>query len=225
MSTTGELETTAAVGVGIRPRLRGLIHRWAALLFLPAAVGLVAVGDTAGRRLALIVYGVGVASLLAVSAIYHSGRLSPRAGRLLKRIDHSTILFGTAGTYTAIVTLALRGTTRVVLLALVWAVAALGVTIRMIWLDAPYPLVAMVYLVVGWLAVADLPALLHGLTASELALVVIGGLAYTAGGVIYALHRPNPWPTLFGYHEVFHALVVVGVATHFAAIAMLVSSG
>jgi hemolysin III len=142
--------------------------------------------------------------------------------RVLKRIDHSTILLAIGGSYTAVTALALTGTTRTVMLVVVWVATAIGITIRMSWLDAPYPVVATVYLVVGWIALVDLPAYVSALTGVQLALIVIGGLSYTAGGVVYAVHKPNPRPAVFGYHEVFHALVVAGVVAHYLAVLSLV---
>jgi hemolysin III len=165
-----------------------------------------------------LVYGACVTAMLAVSATYHSGRLSPRALSRLKRLDHSTILLAIAGSYTAIITLALHGSTVTVLLTATWAAATVGVLIRMFWLHAPYPVVAAVYVVVGWMALIDLPAYLHALTGGQLALVVTGGVLYTVGAAIYALHKPNPWPATFGYHEIFHGLVVLAALAHYIAV-------
>jgi hemolysin III len=210
-------EVAGEVGVTIRPRFRGVIHRWAtpfaALLF---AVLIARAGSD--DRAAVVVYGVCVTAMLAVSAAYHSGRTSPVATRVLKRVDHATILFAIAGTYTAVTVLALDGAAQARMLAIVWAAAGIGIAVRMVWLDAPYPVVAAVYLVVGWLMVVDLPGYLRGMPDGPTALVVTGGLLYTAGGAVYAVHRPNPWPAAFGYHEVFHALVVAGAAAHYLAI-------
>jgi hemolysin III len=164
------------------------------------------------------VYGACVTTMLGVSATYHSGRLSEPTLAWLKRVDHSTILLAIAGSYTGVTTLALHGTTRTALLTATWSVAAIGVLVRMFWLHAPYPVVAVVYLVVGWIALVDLPAFIDALTAAELTLVVVGGLLYTVGAVVYALHKPNPWPATFGYHEIFHALVVLAALAHYAAV-------
>jgi hemolysin III len=194
----------------VRPTWRGVIHRWAAIVFTPLFVLLVVLADGGGDRLAVAVYGIGVTTMLGVSAVYHSGKAGPVAVRRLKRLDHSTILLAIAGSYTAVT-------------ALSWIAAILGITIRMAWLDAPYPLVAVVYLVVGWIALVDLSGYRDALTGPELSLVVLGGLLYTAGGVVYALHKPNPRPATFGYHEVFHALVVAGAAAHYLAVFSLVT--
>jgi hemolysin III len=207
-----------------RPRLRGLIHRYASVAFAIGFVVLVAVGAPAERPW-LAAYGLAVTTMLAVSAAYHSGRLSPSAQVVFKRIDHSTILLAIAGSYTGIVGLGLEGPSRTRMLVLVWILAVIGMAIRMLWLHAPYPIVAAVYLAVGWVALTDVDALTGALTGSELALVVLGGVLYSVGAAVYALHAPNPWPATFGYHEVFHLLVVLAAAVHLAAVASLVASG
>ena len=171
-----------------------------------------------GNFVAVIVYGACVTAMLAVSAVYHSGRLSPLAMARLKRVDHSTILLAIAGSYTAVITLGLAGTTQTALLVVTWVAAAIGISIRLFWLHAPYPVVATVYVVVGWMALVDLPAYLDALTGAEVAFVVIGGLLYTAGAVVYALHKPNLWPSTFGYHELFHALVVAAALVQYVAV-------
>jgi hemolysin III len=186
----------------------------AAVLFAVLAIRASGPADVA----AVVVYGMCVTGMLAVSATYHSGRFSPPATALLKRLDHSTILLAIAGTYTAVIVIGLDGTTRLVLLLVTWVAAVIGISIRMFWLDAPYPLVAAVYVVVGWLALIDLPAYLDALTPGELALIVLGGALYTAGAVVYALHKPNPFPATFGYHEVFHALVVLAALAQYVAV-------
>src|SRR5690606_3652428 len=108
---------------------------------------------------------------------------------------------------------------------LVWIFAVIGMAIRMLWLHAPYPVVAVVYVAVGWVALIDVDALTDALTGTELALVVLGGVLYSVGAAVYALHAPNPWPATFGYHELFHLLVVLAAAVHVAAVASLVANG
>jgi hemolysin III len=205
-----------------RPTWRGVLHRWAAITFVPLFVVLVVLADETGDRIALIVYAVGVTAMLGVSAIYHSGRVSPAALRQLKRADHSTILLAIAGSYTAVATVGLDGDPSRRLLVAIWIAAPIGVAVRLLWLHAPYPVVAVVYVIVGWLAVIEWRALVDALDGLELGLLVAGGLLYTVGSVVYALHRPNPIPGVFGYHEVFHALVVAGAASHYAMTLALV---
>jgi len=207
-----------------RPRLRGVIHRYATVVFAIGFVALVAAGDP-DERPWLVVYGLSVTTMLAVSAVYHSGRLSPAAQAVFKRIDHSTILLAIAGSYTGIVGLGIEGAPRRRMLVLVWILAGIGMAIRMLWLHAPYPVVAVVYLAVGWVALIDIDALTDALTGAELALVVLGGVLYSVGAAVYALHAPNPWPATFGYHELFHTMVALAAAVHLAAVASLVASG
>jgi hemolysin III len=216
--------TDVAMSVEVRPALRGVVHRWAAGVFAILFIALIATAPDATARAATAIYGVCVTAMLTVSAIYHSGRLGPVGTRRLKRVDHATILLAIAGTYTAVTALALTGTERTVMLAITWVAAVLGIVIRMVWLDAPYPIVAVVYLVVGWLALLDLPGYADALSTGQAALVVLGGVLYTIGGVVYALHRPNPWPATFGYHEVFHTLVVAAAASHYAAVWAMVQA-
>ena len=207
----------------LAPSWRGRIHRWSAIVAVPLFVVLVALADSATQRLACAVYGIGVTTMLAVSAVYHSPRTSPTARRHLQRVDHSTILLAIACSYTGIAALALDGGPERRLLTFVWIAAVIGVAIRMTWLDAPYPLVAVVYVVVGWSALYQLGPFLAGLGDLDTALVVAGGVLYTVGAVVYALHRPNPWPAVFGYHEVFHALVAAAAALHYVAALRLVT--
>ena len=215
------MTAAAPTAVPVRPRWRGVIHRWAALLLAPVFVVLVVAAPDAGSTAAVAVHGLGVVGMLAVSATYHSGRLSPSTTRVFKRLDHGMILLAIAGTYTAVTVLALDGADQARMLWVVGVGAAVGVAIRMAWIDAPYPLTAAVYLVVGWSALVDLGAYAAGTTTVELALVVAGGLVYTVAGVVYALHRPVLVPEVFGYHELFHALVVLGALCHIAAVALM----
>lgn len=204
-----------------RPTWRGVIHRWAAITAVPLFGLLIALASGTGDRVAVIVYAVAVTTMLGVSATYHSGRLAPRAFARMKRVDHGTILLGIAGSYTAFCTIGLDGTAARRLLTVIWVAAAIGVVIRMTWLRAPYPVVAVVYLVVGWSALIEWSALNAALTGVQMTLLIGGGALYTAGAVVYALHKPNPRPATFGYHEVFHALVVAGATAHYVAILSL----
>jgi hemolysin III len=206
----------------IRPVLRGSTHRAAVPVAIVLTLILVVRTDTAGARAAVLVYGASVTSMLAVSGTYHLRRLWHRERRMLRRVDHTMILVATAGTYTAVIVLALEGTSRLVLLVVAWARVLIGATIRMLWLDAPSLLVALVYVVAGWQIVLDLPAYVGALTAAELVMLAAGGACYSLGAVVYAAHRPDPWPAVFGYHEVFHALVVLGALCHWVAVVLLV---
>lgn len=206
----------------IRPRMRGQLHIAGSALMAVGGSALVANTPTAnGNRVATVVYVAGVLAMFLVSAIYHAIRTDSPTKRVFKRIDHGTILLAIAGTYTAVTALGVSGPRRGQLLVGIWIAAAIGVGIQMIWLDAPRIVGALVYVVVGWFAIFDVPAYLKATTSGEFALIALGGLLYTVGGVVYALKRPNPWPATFGFHEVFHAFTVLGAAAHFAAVASL----
>ncbi len=205
----------------IRPALRGTLHRGSVPVAIALTIVLAVRADTAGQRAAVIVYGACVTGMLAVSGVYHARRLAHRERRLLRRLDHSMILVAIAGTYTAVIVLALDGTTRVVLLVVAWSLAVTGTVIRMLWIDAPRSLVTLVYLVAGWQVLLDLPAYAAALTTLELLMLAAGGACYSVGAIIYALKRPNPWPAVFGFHEVFHALVVSGAACHWVSVFLL----
>ncbi len=205
-----------------RTKWRGIIHRYAAMIAVPAFVVLVAIANSATQRLACAVYGLGVCSMLIVSAIYHSPGIGPVAKRRLRRADHSTILLAISGSYTGVGALALNGRSEQRLLWFVWIATAIAITVRLAWLKAPYAITAVVSLIVGWSAVIELPALLRALDTTNTVLVVGGGVLYTIGAIIYATKRPNPVPEVFGYHEVFHALVTAAAVCHFAAVVRLV---
>ena len=191
---------------------------------VPMFVVLVVLADSTAHRLAAVVYGIGVTTMLAVSAIYHSPGLSPTTRSHLRRVDHSTILLAIAGSYTGLGVFALDGAPERRLLIFVWVAAVVGIVIRMAWLRAPYPVVAAVYLTVGWSALLEITAFMDALSPLDLGLILVGGLLYSAGAAVYALHRPNPWPGVFGYHEVFHALVVAAAAAHYVAAFRLVTA-
>ena len=205
----------------VRPALRGTLHRGSIPVAVALTVVLVVRADTPGQRAAVVVYGLSVTAMLAVSGAYHARRLYHRERRLLRRVDHTMILVATAGTYTAVIVLALDGTTRVVLLVVAWALVVVGAAIRMLWLDAPALLVALVYVVAGWQILLDLPAYVGALDGVELVMLATGGIFYSLGAAVYAAHRPNPWPAVFGFHEVFHSLVVLGALCHWIAVFLL----
>ncbi len=211
----------AAAPAALRPALRGSMHRWSVPVAIALTVIVAVRVDTGGQLAAMIIYGVCVTAMLAVSGTYHARRLAHRERRFLRRLDHTMILVGIAGTYTAVITLAFDGTTRVVLLVIAWSFVVVGGAIRMLWLDAPAGLIAAVYLVAGWQALLDIPAYVDALDAAELTMIAVGGGLYSVGAIIYSLKRPNPWPAVFGFHEVFHTCVVLGAACHWVAVLLL----
>lgn len=203
-----------------RPLLRGWLHVGALAAAAVAGPILASAGRSPGEQAALSVYALALVVLFGVSAAFHRVDWSEVARRRMHRADHVAIFVGIGGTYTAVATVALRGWPFVLLLCLVWVGAAGGIALRQLWLDAPAWAVAAPYLAVGWCALAVVPQLWRGLGPGGFALVLAGGLADTAGAAVYARHRPDPLPSVFGYHEVFHACTVVGAVLDFLAIAL-----
>ena len=201
------------------PILRGVSHQWACWFALVAAAVLVVYAPAGTPRLAALVYGAGLCAMLAASALYHRYQCSARVRALLCRIDHSAIYVFMAASFTPVALLVLDGTLKWAVLATVWAVAGGGVALSVAWVTAPRVLFALSYLAFGWVMVAAFPQLLSELEAAPLILLGSGGLLYSAGAVVYALRRPDPWPHLFGFHEIFHALVIAAAITHFVAMA------
>lgn len=165
-----------------------------------------------------VIYSATVCGLFGVSALYHRRTWSPRGYQVMRRLDHSMIFVFIAGTYTPFCVLLLPRTKATVLLGIVWAGALAGVAMKMIWPHAPRWLSAPLYIALGWVAIAVLPDILRTGGAAVLVLLVTGGAAYSAGGILYALRRPNPWPGTFGHHEFFHACTLVAAVCHHVAI-------
>ena len=201
------------------PVLRGVSHQWAFWCALAAAVPLVALAPPGTGRLAALVYGAGLCAMFGASALYHRWRCGAAVRRWLCRIDHGMIFVFTAASHTPIALLVLDGWTRWAVLAGAWGGSLAGVAMSLAWITAPRLLFALAYLALGWVIVIALPHLVVALPAAPLLLFVTGGLLYTAGAGVYATRRPDPWPGTFGFHEVFHALVVLAAAAHFAAMA------
>ena len=209
-----------------KPRLRGVSHQWAFYVSLALGAALVAAAEAGQPRLAAAVYAVSVAALFGTSALYHRITWASQAARRwMKRLDHSMIFFLIAGTYTPFALLVLDGALATVILVVVWSGALAGILMKLVWIDAPKALVAILYLALGWVAVAAFPTMLDELGITGTALVAVGGLLYTAGALVYAFQRPNPAPAVFGYHEVFHALVILAAALQYAVIAFYVIPG
>jgi hemolysin III len=198
---------------GHRPVLRGWLHVVAFAGWLIGGPFLIAAGPDAPAKAALSVYVVGMLAMFGTSAAFHRIRWSARAWRRMRRADHSAIFVGIAGTATAVAVLALHGWAQVLVLALVWAGAAAGITLRQVWLDAPQWVVAIPYVAVGWLPpIGAAPQFVRQLGWTGFALMLAAGLAYTAGALVYAWKRPDPWPRVFGFHEVFHTCTLIGAA-------------
>jgi hemolysin III len=171
--------------------------------------------------LTALVYGVCLVNLYASSSVYH---LLPSEGAMrarLRKLDHAAIFLMIAGTCTPIFWRAFDGGARAVMLSGIWVLAAAGIVFRFVWLSAPRLLYTLVYLAMGWMFVVQGPRGFHALPGLALSLVLVGGLTYTLGAVVYALKRPNPFPPVFGFHEIWHLFVLAGSAFHYAAIATL----
>ncbi len=214
--------TAPALGrAGEKPLLRGVIHEIAAAAALVAWIGLVALAPSPRARLAATVYGATLLALFTVSALYHRPTWAPRARLFWRRLDHSAIFLLIAGTYTPFCLL-LGGRAGAALLSVVWAGAAAGIAQAVAWPTAPKPLVALVYVVLGWVVIPVLPSLRLQLGPAFIGLLAAGGITYSLGAAVYALRRPDPFPRVFGYHEVFHALVVLAAVLHFVVAARAV---
>ena len=202
----------------LKPRLRGVFHQWAFMVSLVAGAVLVAAAPT-GRAAAVgAVYAVALAGMFGASALYHRVAWRPSLRPWFRRLDHSMIFVLIAGTYTPFALLVLHGTLSRVVLVAVWGGALLGIVLKLVWIDAPKWLIATVYLALGWVGIVTIPQLVSRAGIGAVTLLVVGGLLYTAGAVIYALRRPDPSPKVFGYHEIFHLLVIAAAAVHYAAV-------
>ena len=201
-----------------KPLLRGVSHEIAAGVALAGLVALVLLAPGPRARMGALVYGVSLVALFSVSALYHRPTWSPRARLWMRRLDHSAIFLLIAGTFTPLCLL--LGDARAhTMLAVVWVGAGLGVLRALVWPRAPRMVATALYLLLGWAAVPLVPAMYRALGAGSLALLTAGGVLYSVGAIIYATRRPDPFPRVFGYHEVFHALVVAAAGLHFAVAA------
>jgi len=208
------------------PRLRGVTHAYAFWLALVAAGTLIVLTPAGPPRVAAAIYGAGLCAVFGGSGLYHRWRWHPRWRPLLRRIDHSTIYVFIAACYTPVGMLVLSGATRWLVLITVWAGALLGVAFSVAWISAPRVLCSATYIALGWVAVMAFPQLVSELPVTPLLLIATGGVLYTIGGIVFAVGRPNPWPRVFGFHEIFHVFVILAAIAHFIAIAgWIVPSG
>jgi hemolysin III len=206
-----------------RPRYRGVSHRFACYAALAAGVVLVVCARDATARLASIVYAILLSTMFGVSATLHRADWPPPFYDHLRRADHAAIFLCIAGTYTPFSLVGLGGAIGVKLLALAWAVCGLGVLRALLWPHAPRVITSVCFLAAGWVAIAYLPELRAALDPMTFALIVCGGAIFTVGALIYATRWPDPWPDVFGYHEVFHLVIIAGCGVHFAAVVRLVT--
>ena len=207
----------------LKPRMRGVLHQWAFPASVVAGAGLVLQADSARARIATVIYALSVAALLGTSAAYH--RVDWRtvaARRRMRRLDHTMIFVLIAGTYSPFALLVLRGTLGVAILVGVWSAAVAGAVFKLVWIDAPGWLVAACYIVAGWVAVVAMPELAGRLGIAAVGALALGGIIYSIGAVVYVVRRPDPVPAVFGYHELFHSLVLVAAALQYAVVAIWV---
>lgn len=205
-----------------RPLLRGVLHQMAFSASLVVGTLLIVGSEGARQHLAASVFAGSVAACFGLSALYHRVTWTPRLRPWLRRVDHAGIYLLIAGTYTPVCLLVLGGAWRLAVLATVYLSAGVAVAFKFAWVDAPKWLAAVLGLAVGWGGLVVLPQLVSRLNPAAVALLGVGGLAYTLGAIIYARRRPDPAPAVFGYHELFHALTIVAVACQYVAIAFFV---
>jgi hemolysin III len=213
-------EVASEAIAAVKPKLRGVSHEWAFFISLFLGAGLIIAADTSQATLAVAIYAVSLSALLGTSALYHRVNWArPEARRWMRRLDHSMIFFLIAGTYTPFALLVLDGPLADAILVVVWAGAIAGAVVEMLWIEHPKWVAALIYMALGWVAAVAFPGLWNEIGLGGTLLVAAGGILYSAGAVVYAIQRPNPSPRVFGYHEVFHLLVIAAAAAHFAAIA------
>ena len=217
MSDTME-HRVADLAAAIKPRLRGVLHQAAFAISLITGTALVCLAEGGRARTAATVYAVSVALLFGTSAAYHRGPWTGRSREVMKRLDHSMIFILIAGTYTPFALLLLEGTARWVVFGLVWGGALAGVVLRNSIRRPARWLFVGIYMLLGWTALGVLPQLADAGGMRVVVLLLVGGLFYSLGAIVYAMKRPNPSPRWFGFHEVFHAFTLLAFVTHYLAV-------
>lgn len=217
--TGAPISASGVAGAVVKPLMRGYLHAGAAVASVICTIVLAALSrDDRAKQVSLLVYGASSVLLFGWSALYHLGSWTPTVRRVFQRIDHANIFALIAGTYTPVGFNLLSGTPRVVLLVLVWTLAALGMAAAAPALRIPRQVMVGLYIAMGWVALGFLPQIASAVGVAALGLMGLGGLLYTLGALAYAFHRPNPWPRVFGYHEVFHLATVAAAAAFFSFI-------
>jgi hemolysin III len=199
-----------------------VLHQVAFAISLAVGALLIADADGARRRAAAAVFAGSVAFCFGASALYHRVTWTPSVRLWMRRVDHAGVYLLIAGTYTPVCLLVLGGAWRTVVLAIVWTGAGAAIALKFVWVGAPNWLAALTGVALGWVAVVALPQLVARLDPAAVVLLVVGGIAYSVGAVVYALRRPDPVPHVFGYHELFHALTIVAVTCQYVAIAFFI---
>lgn len=209
--------------VEVKPTWRGWIHTGTFPLAIAAGIVLIVLADGPAAKWSSAVFMATSMLLFGISALYHRFNWKPKTKVMLKRFDHANIFLLIAGTYTPLAVLALPPAKGVPLLIMVWTGALLGIFFRVFWVHAPRWLYVALYILLGWAAMMYIVDLFQA-NAAMMVLVVVGGLAYTAGAIIYAMKKPNPIPGVFGFHEIFHTLTVVAFMCHWTAILLIALS-
>lgn len=223
--TAGEEAKAPPAAQVVRPLLRGWLHLVCFVVAVPAGLAVVGSARSTSARAAAAVYAFGLCALFGVSAAYHRGRWSVAARRRMRRLDHATIFVMIAGNYTPLCVIALGGWLGTAILVVVWSGAAAGAGLVLFAARSKPVLSVVAYIVLGWVMVVALPQLSRRVSGGALSLIVAGGLLYTAGAVVLARRQPDPVPAVFGYHEVWHAMVAAAAACHYVAIASVVRAG
>jgi hemolysin III len=196
-----------------------VFHQYAFFAALVVGGLLIAGASGTKTRVAAVVFAAAVAAMFGASALHHRITWQERGYRWSRRIDHAGVYLAIAGSYTPFGLLVLTGTWRIVVLAIVWGGAAAAIVLKFVWVDAPKWLAAVIAISLGWVAVVVFPQLVDGIGWDGTTLVLAGGLCYTLGGIVYALRRPDPLPAVFGYHEIFHLLVIAAVVLQYSVVA------
>lgn len=206
----------------LRPSLRGVSHQYAFFIAVVAGAVLVVIARGTHETIAAAVFATALAVMFGTSAVYHRILWGPAARRWMRRADHAAIYLLIGGTYTPFGLLLLDGAWRISVLAVAWSGCLTAILIKLFWVDAPKWLAAALGIALGWVGVAAMPEALDRTGVAAVALLAAGGLLYTVGAVVYALGRPDPVPAVFGYHELFHALVIAAAACQYVAVATFV---
>lgn len=206
----------------VKPRLRGIFHLCACIVTIPLGIALVLVTDTLRGRIAASVFAASVVLMFGASALYHVPTWRPAWRSWLRRLDHAGIYGLIAGSYTPIGLLVLHGSWRIVVLAIVWSGALTAASVRLFWTSAPKWVAAVAGVTLGWIGIVVFPQIIRGAGLTCALLILAGGIAYSVGAAVYALGRPDPFPAVFGYHEIFHLLVIAAVTLQYSAIAFFV---
>ena len=207
-----------------KPVLRGWLHLVCFFLAIPAGIVVIALADGTEARWAAVVYAIGLIALFGVSGSYHRGRWSQAARRRMQKLDHATIFVMIAGSYTPLCLIAVQGWVAPTLLVVAWVGATIGAVLAFTGGRRSRIARGTLYIALGWVSVVATPQLVRHLSVAELVLIAVGGVLYTIGAIFLATNWPDPFPRVFGYHEVWHLLVVAAVVCHFVAISSLVSS-